>query len=130
MHLVQISNHPEHPEITRKISRCLFREDEKNRIRLKCKVHHFINDVEVLEMAREVVLMVDNSQRFDQNGNYVDQYLPDGSENPAWPTAVGDYDFMMNQLPNDLQKTLSAHLFEIEDAFILKLDQERQRFNY
>ena len=130
MHLLQISNHPEHPEIVRKVSREFHLEEDKNRIRLNCIVHHYINDIEVLEMRREVVLLVNNSRRLDATGNYVEQFEADGvTETAEWVTAIGDYDFMMSQKPNDLNKTILEHIHEIQDAFIFKLDTEKNRFN-
>lgn len=108
--LINITNHPEIPEITRKaqVRKC-DNHYEAGTAEMVLNVFSYLNGVELKEMRRQVKLWADNSminpETFeyvvaDENGNY-----PEGS--------VGEYDYLFDLLESGVKTQ-----FELEEMFI------------
>lgn len=98
------------------------------RVVLTVAVSHYDNNDNQLSTIKDVrvKLVADNTTKVNTSGEIVERKLPDGSDNPSWSTAIGEYDFL-EQFPTS-GNSLSNVLYPVIEQYIAITDS-RGRFN-
>jgi len=110
MFKINISNHPNFPDITRKAEMIALTQDsQKGKITMEVQIEHYLNDLPFTEYNRPIKLLLNNTAQYptgemDAEGN---------------PVTIGDYDYFT------MQAEAGASLKSLVEGGVMQVDSTK-----